>query len=104
MKIPPKLVEIYTLSVFSVTHINLSDKTSERITQFAKGNYLLCGLPLPKTCEIIGLPTLKLTPSIDIEKDSNYIDINIFYICFIVSYVIVLITVFVVLYINSYWC
>lgn len=110
-KIPPKLVEIYTLSVFSVAHNNLSGKTPKSIAQFAtfgatsyEGNYLLCGFPLPKTCETIGLLTLKSTPSsIETRKDSSFIDMDIFYISFTVSYVIVLIGVFVVLYINPYW-
>ncbi|KAK9221933.1 hypothetical protein WN944_010364 [Citrus x changshan-huyou] len=56
-KIPPQLVELIALAVFSVVYNNLSDKIPEWTAQFTtlnessyKGNLLLCGLPLPRSC------------------------------------------------------
>ncbi|KAJ0087267.1 hypothetical protein Patl1_07391 [Pistacia atlantica] len=59
-KIPPKLVDIVTVSVFTVAHDNLSGKTPGYILQFGtfdngsyEGNPLLCGRPLSKVCNEI---------------------------------------------------
>ena len=92
---------ISCLSYFNVTHNNLSGKTPQRIAQFNtfgensyEGNPLLCVLSLNKSCDPIGPPS---PMPIDNGKDGDFIDMDIFYMSFVGSYIIVL------LYINLYW-
>ncbi|KAJ0089537.1 hypothetical protein Patl1_14658 [Pistacia atlantica] len=101
-KIPSNLVEIYTLSVFSVTHNNLSGKTPERINQFATfeegsylGNRFLCGQPLNKSCNPVESTSLTPRASTDNkeEGDSDFVDMDIFYITFVVTYIVVLLVI-----------
>ncbi|XP_031274240.1 receptor-like protein 1 [Pistacia vera] len=110
-KIPSNLVEIYTLFVFSVAHNNLSGKTPERINQlatFEEGSYLgnpfLCGLPLNKSCNPVESPSLTPGASADNKEDDNdFVDMDIFYITFVVTYIVVLLVIVGILYVNPYW-
>ncbi|KAK1571201.1 hypothetical protein Q3G72_013270 [Acer saccharum] len=106
-KIPLQLVELYSLSYFNVAHNNLSGKTPQGIAQFNtfgensyEGNSLLCGLPLNKSCDPIGPPS---PMPIDNGKDGDFIDMDIFNMSFAGSYIIVLLGIAAVLYINPYW-
>ncbi|KAJ0029846.1 hypothetical protein Pint_14450 [Pistacia integerrima] len=108
-KIPPQLVGLYSLSFFRVAYNNLSGKTPEMIYQFAtfgessyEGNPLLCGPPLPK-CDANGSSSPMPKASIENDEDNNFIDVEIFYISFTVSYIIVLLGIATILYINPYW-
>ncbi|KAL5736980.1 hypothetical protein ACOSQ2_031768 [Xanthoceras sorbifolium] len=104
--IPRQLVELNTLSTFSVAHNNLSGKIPDFTAQFGtfdeksyEGNRLLCGgRPLNKSCDPVGPPS----PN-DHGEDSDFIDMDIFYMSFTGSYVIVLLGIAAVLYINPYW-
>ncbi|KAF5949296.1 hypothetical protein HYC85_011289 [Camellia sinensis] len=102
--IPSQLIELDKLEVFSVAHSNLSGATPDRKAQFAtfeessyEGNPFLCGLPSETNCtKTIPTSTRK------IEK-GGFIDIEVFYVSFLVSYIIVLLGIVAVLFINPHW-
>ncbi|XP_057501094.1 cuscuta receptor 1-like isoform X2 [Actinidia eriantha] len=109
-RIPSQLIELNTLEVFSVAHNNLSGATPEQKAQFSTfeessytGNPLLCGPPLPNSCTETQ-PTSTMQKDKDEEgDDGGFMDMESFYVSFIVSYVIVLLTIVVVLIINPHW-
>jgi len=106
--IPPQLTEITTLEVFSVAHNNLSGRTPERKYQFGtfdencyEGNPFLCGPPLGNNCSEEAVPSQPV-PN-DEQGDDGFIDMEFFYFSFGVCYIVVVMTIATVLYINPYW-
>ncbi|KAH1241975.1 Receptor-like protein 13 [Glycine max] len=107
-RIPPQLTTLTSLEVFSVAHNNLSCPTPEFKEQFStfdessyEGNPLLCGLPLPKSCN----PPPIVIPN-DSDTDEHYdslVDMNFFCVSFVVSYTSALLVIATALYINPYW-
>ncbi|XVE80771.1 hypothetical protein DITRI_Ditri15bG0007100 [Diplodiscus trichospermus] len=102
--IPFQFVELYSLAYFNVSYNNLSGRLPPMIAQFATfdensylENPLLCRDPLPKNCST--LPKL----SVENGEDVALIDMKSFYVTFIVSYIMVLLSITAVLYINPHW-
>jgi len=108
-EIPHRLTELFSLEVFSVAHNNFSGKTPARVAQFAtfeescyKDNLFFCGEPLPKICGAAMPPSP--TPTSTNNKDNGgFMDMEVFYVTFWVAYIMVLLVIGAVLYINSYW-
>jgi hypothetical protein len=106
-EIPPRLTELFSLEVFIVAHNNLSGKTPARVAQFAtfdescyKDNPFLCGEPLSKICGVAMPPSPTSTNN---EDNGGFMDMEVFYVTFWVEYIMVLLVIGAVLYINPYW-
>ncbi|XP_021674213.2 cuscuta receptor 1 isoform X2 [Hevea brasiliensis] len=109
-KIPPQLIQLTSLAVFSVANNNLSGSTPKRVAQFAtfdessyEGNPFLCGLPLSMSCSAAISPSPSPRVSTVDEAESGFIDMDVFYVSFVVAYIIILLTIAAVLWINPYW-
>ncbi|KAL1096555.1 hypothetical protein V6Z11_D06G230200 [Gossypium hirsutum] len=107
--IPVEFAVLHFLEYFNVSYNNLSGKTPERIGQLGAfdessyiGNPFLCGSLVGKNCSPVTTP---LTPkaSSGIKEDHGFIDMDAFYASFFACYVMVLLCIAAVLYINSYW-
>ncbi|KAK8350599.1 hypothetical protein V6Z12_A06G219000 [Gossypium hirsutum] len=107
--IPAEFAVLHFLEYFNVSYNNLSGKTPERIGQlgaFDESNYVgnpfLCGSLVGKNCSPVETP---LTPkaSAGNKEDHGFIDMDAFYASFFACYVMVLLCIAAVLYINPYW-
>ncbi|KAB2027144.1 hypothetical protein ES319_D05G014800v1 [Gossypium barbadense] len=104
--IPPEYALLHFLQYFNVSYNNLSGKTPEKIGQLGTfdessyvGNPFLCGSLVGKNCSPIAPPK---APS-DGAKDHGFIDMDAFYASFFACYIVVLLCIGAVSYINPYW-
>ncbi|XP_061951429.1 cuscuta receptor 1-like isoform X2 [Populus nigra] len=109
-EIPRQLLDLNFLSAFSVAHNNLSGKTPEMVAQFAtfnkssyEGNSLLCGPPLTNNCFGEISPSSLPRYQTDKKEENSFIDMEVFYVTFSTAYIMVLLAIGAVLYINSRW-
>ncbi|PHT99693.1 hypothetical protein BC332_29481 [Capsicum chinense] len=109
-RIPTQILELTTLAVFSVAHNNLTGRTPQRAAQFAtfnescyEGNPFLCGLPLHISCTETKEVPISPLGSDCCEDDTGFLDIESFYISFLVAYANVVLVTVVVLSLNPYW-
>jgi hypothetical protein len=112
-EIPPQLVQLHSLAYFSVAHNNLSGKTPEMVAQFStfnkssyEGNPLLCGPPLLNSCtkEVPSPPPGSCGSSTDEKEESSVIiDAQVFCVSSVVTYIMVLLGIAAVLYMNPDW-
>ncbi|GLT58402.1 hypothetical protein SLA2020_312970 [Shorea laevis] len=108
-EIPSQLTELNSLAVFSVAHNNLLGPIPYGKGQFGtfdsnsyEGNPLLCGPPLEKSCKETNAQP-KVPNSLNEKREGSLIDMDVFCISFLVTYVVVLSSIGAVLYINPYW-
>jgi hypothetical protein len=109
-EIPPQLTELFFLEFFNVAYNNLSGKTPTRVAQFAtfeescyKENPFLYGEPLPKICGVMPPSPTPTSTNKNNEDNSGFVDMEVFYVTFGVAYIMVLLVMGAVFYINSYW-
>ncbi|CAA2966837.1 LRR receptor-like serine threonine- kinase GSO1 [Olea europaea subsp. europaea] len=107
-RIPTGLIKLNTLEVFSVAHNNLKGTIPEegQFGTFDEGSYqgnpYLCGRPLPNECT--STRSTPVLPSVDDESEERgFMDMNFFYISFIISYLCVVLCIAIVLCINPHW-
>ncbi|KAL8136960.1 hypothetical protein V2J09_002961 [Rumex salicifolius] len=106
--IPSELIQLNALEVFSVAHNNLSGRTPEQKGQFGtfgessyKENPFLCDPPLLKDCSRSNISSHLEDQCMDCVDGS--MDMDVFYVCFCVSSMIMFVWTLVVLYVNPYW-
>ncbi|KAL4272413.1 hypothetical protein GQ457_13G028870 [Hibiscus cannabinus] len=106
-EIPNQLVDLTSLEVFSVAHNNLSGNIPEPKAQFGtfdetsyEGNPFLslCGSMLYKNCSKTDSPSSAAS-----NDEDSLLDMYVFRVSFLVSYAVMLLATFIVLYINPYW-
>ncbi|XP_022883538.1 brassinosteroid LRR receptor kinase BRI1-like [Olea europaea var. sylvestris] len=107
-RIPTDLIKLNVLAIFRVAHNNLAGMIPEK-AQFGtfdegryQGNPYLCGRPLPNDCTSTG-STPVLPTADDENEECSLMDMEFFYISFIISYLSVVFCIATVLFINSHW-
>ncbi|KAK2965705.1 hypothetical protein RJ640_022232 [Escallonia rubra] len=103
--IPSQLARLDSLQVFNVSFSNLSGPIPEgpHFQTFDAmsyiGNQLLCGKPVPRNCT--DPKSVPVTPRT--RKETEFMDMDTFYVSFATAYITMLLAVFAILCINPYW-
>ncbi|KAG8490010.1 hypothetical protein CXB51_015899 [Gossypium anomalum] len=107
--IPVEFAVLHFMGYFNVSYNNLSGKTPERIGQLGTfdessyvGNPFLCGSLVGKNCSPVVTPLTPEAPAGN-KEDHSFIDMDAFYGSFFACYVMVLLCIAAMLYINPYW-
>ena len=96
-----------SLGTFNVAHNNLSSTMPDSKKKKKKSNLellmkvvmkgiLSCGPPLHNNC-------IKMHADHEIEEGGSFMDMGSFYISFVVAYIVMLLGIVAILYINPYW-
>ncbi|KAJ9693044.1 hypothetical protein PVL29_011956 [Vitis rotundifolia] len=110
-EIPPELIGLNFLEVFSVAHNNISGRVPDLKAQFGtfgessyEDNPFLCGPMLKRICNTSIEPPYS-PPKSSRESEAKWYDINrvVFFASFATSYMMILLGIVTILYINPYW-
>ncbi|CAK9184898.1 unnamed protein product [Ilex paraguariensis] len=108
--IPSELTKLNFLAAFSVAYNNLTGKTPDLKGQFGtfsessyEGNPYLCGPPSHNSCTDVQKALTIPKDSEDEQNNSGFIDMDVFHVSFLVSYIILLLGSVAVLYVNPRW-
>ncbi|KAK3002294.1 hypothetical protein RJ639_021224 [Escallonia herrerae] len=103
--IPSQLAKLDSLQVFNVSFNNLSGQIPEgpHFQTFDAmsyiGNQLLCGKPVTRNCT--NTKSVPVTPRT--RKETEFMDMDTFYVSFTTAYITMLLAVLAILCINPYW-
>ena len=109
-EIPPELIGLNFLEVFNVAH-NISGRVPDMKAQFGtfgessyEDNPFLCGPMLKRKCNT-SIESPYSPPESSRESEAKWYDINrvVFFASFTASYMMILLGIATVLYINPYW-
>ncbi|KAB2079035.1 hypothetical protein ES319_A06G204000v1 [Gossypium barbadense] len=108
-KISFETKNIMKLITLNLSHNSLTGPTPEGIGQLGTfdessyvGNPFLCGSLVGKNCSLVVTPLTPKATAIN-KEDHGFIDMDAFYGSFSACYVMVLLCIAAMLYINSYW-
>ncbi|KAL4336047.1 hypothetical protein GQ457_07G041240 [Hibiscus cannabinus] len=108
--IPPEFAMLHFLQYLNVSYNKLSGKTPERFGQLGAfdessyvGNPFLCGSLVGRNCSPVAPPLTPKASAGDTEEDRGLIDMDAFYGSFVACYIVAVLCIAGVLYINPYW-
>ncbi|KNA24771.1 hypothetical protein SOVF_012540 [Spinacia oleracea] len=107
--IPPALTTLNAIEVFMVAYNNLSGRIPYEVqfstfdTNSYQGNFFLCGPPISKNCTADKSPSYISKTASYKDEDGDWIDMESFYMTFVISGVTMFLAVVIVMLINPQW-